>query len=462
MELAMKRNLARSIAFACCLSAFLPVAPSPAENWSSFRGPSGSGVVTGSGLPIEWTAEKQIRWKIRLPGTGWSQPVVWGDRVFVTTAQSDQQSRPDPNNWGPGKGIAGLLSHLSGRGVGGKPPDVQYRWQLLCLDAKTGNVLWERMIREGRPTIPIHTNNTYATETPAADGERVIAYLGMLGAWCYDHAGNLLWKRDLEAYPTQFDWGTGSSPVLFGDHVFIQCDNERASFIAALDKRTGDDVWRRDREERSNWSTPYIWKNELRTELVTTGGNRIRSYDPTTGKVFWEMQGSGRTSSTPVGDEQSLIVDSYDRLMGRSGTLAAIRPGASGDISLGEQETSNEYVAWSTQLSGQRVASPLLYRGCLYVAEQRSGIIHCLDAKTGQEHYSKRMPGAAGFTASPLASSGKVYFLDQNGTTTIVEAGAELKIASSSVLNEMCWASPAVVGDNLLVRTVDHLYCIGQ
>ena len=250
------KNGALSLALACgCLSA----TRLPAEEWSSFRGASGSGLVQDATLPTHWTLNKHVIWKTKLPGTGWSQPVAWGKNVFVTAAEADEQPKPDPNNLGPGPGAPGLLGFLTGSGSGREPPKFEHRWLLLCLDANSGDVLWERAVREGRPTIPIHANNTYASETPATDGERVVAYFGMLGVWCYDYSGNLLWQRDLKTYPTQFDWGTGSSPVLFGDRVFIQCDNEQASYLAALDKRTGDDVWRRDRQEKSNWSTPYLW-----------------------------------------------------------------------------------------------------------------------------------------------------------------------------------------------------------
>lgn len=447
------------LALAC---ATLSAASATAEPWSSFRGPSGSGVVQEATLPTEWGADANVRWKTQLPGIGWSQPVVWGENVFVTSAATQEQTRPNLNNWGPGAGRPGLLSWFTGDDSGGEPPEVEYRWLLHCLDANTGEVLWQRTLRTGRPTIPIHSNNTYASETPAVDQQRIIVYFGMLGAWCFDHEGNLLWQRDLEAFPTQYDWGVGSSPVIFGDHVFLQCDNQEASFIAALNKHTGDEVWRRDRDEKSNWSTPYVWKNHLRTELVTAGGNRIRSHDPTSGDLLWEMRGSGRTAVTPVGNEQMLLVDSCDRLMGRRGTFAAIRPGGSGDISLTPRATSNEHVLWSTQLSGTRVASPLLYQGCVYVAEQQSGIVHCRDAETGEEHYRMRLPGAAGFTSSPLGSNGKAYFLDQDARTLVVEVGPELNVVSTNELDEMCWASPAVVGDRLLLRTLDHLYCIGE
>jgi outer membrane protein assembly factor BamB len=244
--------------------------------------------------------------------------------------------------------------------------------------------------------------------------------------------------------------------------VYIQCDNDEASFLVALDKKTGQDAWRVNRDEKSNWATPYIWKNKNRVELVTAGGDQMRSYDPKSGELIWSMKGNGRTASTPVGDADLLYVDSYDRLTGGSGDFAALRPGASGDISLKSSETSNSQVAWSTTIKGFRMASPMLCQGCVYILEQNGGIIRCLDAKSGKENYRKRLPGAAGFTASGLVNRDKVYCVDQNCRTTVVEAGSELRIVATNDLGEMCWASPAVVGNHVLFRTIDHLYAIGQ
>jgi outer membrane protein assembly factor BamB len=434
------------------------IPPAMAENWCQFRGANTNGVDQDANLPVEWGPDKQIIWQVALPGVGWSQPVVWGDKIFVTTAVSDRQPKPDPKIQGVGfNGLGGFLSS-----VGLHPPEVNYRWKVLCLDAATGKLLWEQVARDGRPTMQVHPNNTYASETPVTDGERLIAYFGMTGIYCYDLSGNLLWSKDLGAYPMQFGWGTGSSPILFGDYVYIQCDNDNASFLVALNKTTGEETWRVTRNEKSNWSTPYVWKNKVRTELVAAGGNQMRSYDPKTGALLWEMTGSGRTSITPVGDEELLYIDSYDRLTGGSGIFAAIRPGAAGDVSLNANETSNSHVVWSARLTGYRVASPLLYKGELYILENQSGIVRCLDAKTGEERYRKRLPGTTGFTASPLANSDKVYLLDQNCRTTVVEAGPELRIVATNDLNEMCWSSPAAAGKRLLIRTVDHLYSIGQ
>jgi outer membrane protein assembly factor BamB len=431
-----------------------------AENWPQFRG-AASGIVASGKLPIEWSAENNVVWKVALPGVGWSQPIVLDGRIFVTTAESDQQTKPDPSNTGPGFG--GFASFFNADAAYSlQPPNATYRWKLFCLDALTGNVAWEKLVREGRPTMRIHANNTYASETPATDGERIVAYFGMMGVYCYDLAGELLWSKDLGAHPMQFGWGTGSSPILYGDLVYIQCDNDKTSFLVALDKNTGEEVWRVDRDEKSNWSTPYIWQNRFRIELVTAGGNGMRSYDPKTGDLLWSIGGSGRTATTPVGDKELLYVDSYDRLTGGHGVLAAIRAGAAGDMSLKPGESKSDHVAWSLRLRAYRIASPLLHDGNLYVLDQNLGIVRCHDAKTGEELGRERLPGARGFVASPLMNDGHIFCTDQNGRTTVLEAGAKLRVLASNDLREMCWSSPAVAGERLLVRTIDHLYCIGR
>jgi outer membrane protein assembly factor BamB len=494
--------------FAYCFTAWLAVVTTfsaTAGNWPGWRGPDGNGLSPEKKLPSEWGIDKNITWKVELPGAGWSQPIVWGDKIFVMTAVTDNQKKPHGGEFDPGFPIGGFGPGGFGRDgggpgekprpegdtrpdggappdenarpkpegprpgfggppfggfSGGDPPNVIYHWKVLCLDGATGKVLWEQTAREGKPRTPIQRNNTYASETPVTDGERLIAYFGMTGLYCYDMSGKLLWSKDIGAYPMQMGWGSGSSPVLLGDRVFVQCDNDKASFLVALDKKTGDELWRVARDEKSNWSTPYIWKNKQRTELVTAGGTKMRSYRPDNGELLWEMSGSGRTSITPVSDEKLLYVDSYDRMMGGRGALAAIRAGAAGDISLKGGETTNSFVAWSVPLNTYRVASPLLYEGCLYNLDQQSGVIRCFDAKTGTLHYRERLPGARGFTSSPWAGDGKVFCLDENGLTVVLQAGPKLQVVATNKLNETFWSSVAVVGENLLLRGVDHLYCI--
>ena len=431
-----------------------------AEDWAQFRGPNGDGVATAEKLPVQWGDDKNVSWKFKLPGYGWSQPVVCSDKIFVTTAEADKQKKPRGGQTGPGFRLFSREGLARAFGSGGEPPADTYRWIVICLDGNTGRVLWQQVARAGRPTMPIHRSNTYASETPTTDGERLFAYFGMTGLFCYDLSGNLLWSKELGTHGMQFGWGTGSSPIVDGERVFVQCDNEDASFLAALDKQTGEELWRVERDERSNWSTPYLWRNRLRVELVTAGGHKVRSYDPSHGELLWEMNASGRCATTPVADKELLYVGSVTRTAGTSGMLAAIRAGATGDVSLTGDETANAFVAWSVPRAAPQLASPLLYHGCLYTLKQQGGVISCYDAKAGQRHYRERLPGSVSFTASPWAHAGKVFCLDEEGQTVVLEAGPELKIVTVNKLDEMFWSSAAVVGERLLLRGVDHLYCI--
>jgi outer membrane protein assembly factor BamB len=369
-----------------------------------------------------------------------------------------------------------------GFGRGQRAPDALYKWELYCLDRATGKVIWQQIALEGKPHIPTQPSNTYATETPVTDGERVYAYFGMHGVYCYDFTGNLVWKADLGAYRMAMGNGTGSSPVLDGDRLFIQCDNDEKSFLVALDAKTGKELWRAARPERTGWSTPLVWKNKLRTEVVCLASPRVRSYDPATGKQLWELGGlNGQAKASPVASPELLYVGVGSRggfggggeepgdappgrggRMGGSGgrPLFAIKAGASGDITLKDGAKSNEGVAWYAPQGGPATASPLLVDGLLYVLEERSGLLSCNDATTGKQVYKERLPGARGFTSSPFAYDGKVFCLDDAGTTHIVQAGRQFKVLGKNTIDEMCWSTPAVSGGALFLRTVDRLYCI--
>jgi outer membrane protein assembly factor BamB len=495
-----------------CVGLALFAAVVQGGEWPEFRGPRSSGVAADTTLPTEWGPNKNIQWKVTIPGVAWSSPIVWGDKVFVTTAITDNQRKPQagggfggPGGFGGGRGRGGPGGFGGppgggrggfGRGGfgGGRPPNAIYRWEIYCLDRATGNVIWKQLALEGKPRIPIQPSNTYATETPVTDGERIYAYFGMHGLFCYDFAGKLVWKKDLGAYPTSMGHGPASSPVLDGERLFLQIDNEEHSFLVALNAKTGDELWRVSRDERTNHSSPIVWKNKLRTELIACG-QRVRSYDPATGKLLWELRMGGQCRATPVGDSEMLYVGSGGgpgggmpgfgrggfggdeppgnepggpggrRPRGGRGNFGgggffAVRAGAAGDISLKQGETSNACVAWSQSRNGPEMASPLVYQGYVYVLRQNGGIVTCYDAKTGKQVYRERIPRAAGFWASPWACDGKIFCLDDSGTTHILQAGPVFKVLGKNSIDEMCWSSAAVADGALFLRSVDHLFCI--
>ncbi len=424
-----------------------------AGNWPQFRGPNGDGIISGAKPPLEWAVDRHILWKTALPGTGWSQPIVWGNTIFITAAETENQKKPKGGENDPGLGIL----------LGSPPPNVVYRYWVIGLDGDTGKVLWKTLAHEGKPRIATHRNNTYASETPIVDGERIIACFGMIGLFAFELSGKPLWNKDLGAYPMQFGWGTGSSPILHNGRVFVQCDNEKASFLVAIDAKSGDEIWRVDRDEKSNWCSPYLWKNVRRTELVCAGGKRVRSYNPDNGRLLWELKADGRTAVTPIGNAEMIFVDSEDRITGVRGSITAVRSGASGDISLASGEQSSDFIAWSISLNLPRIASPLLLDDDLYVFAQQGGFVHCFDAATGAERYRQRMSGIKGFTASPVFADGRIYCIDEAGTTVVLRPGPAFELlASNSFDDEIFWASPAIIGDNLLLRGTDSLYCIAK
>jgi outer membrane protein assembly factor BamB len=437
------------------------------ENWPQFRGPSGSSQSAEKQLPVEWDAGMNVAWKAKVPGYAWSCPIVWGDKVFVTTAVAAKQAKPSGGMGGFGKG------GFPKGGFGKKGPDVVYHWEVHCLSAADGKVLWKQTAAEHKPTHSVHSSNTFATETPVTDGERVYAYFGMTGlVACYDFAGQEVWKKDVGTYSMTFGHGTGASPTLDDGRLFIQCDNEEKSFLLALDAKTGKQLWKVSRSEGSGWSTPLVWKNSVRSEVVCLG-RRVRSYDPETGKLLWELGGlTGQVKASPVANADMLYVGTGGFGFGFGGKgfggpgggsgkpLFAVKAGASGDITLKAGTQSNSGVAWRLPQAGPSTASPLLYEGYLYILEERGGLVSCYDAKTGKQMYKERIPGAAGFTASPWAYEGKVFCLDDSGTTHVLQAGTKFHVVGTNTIEEMCWSSPAVAGGALFLRTVDRLYCI--
>lgn len=432
-------------------------------DWPAWRG-DGSGVAAEQDVPVQWSEGENLRWSTAVPGYGWSSPVIAGDRVFLTSAIAENQAPPQRK--GPGGGEAA--------------PQKVFRWEVHCLDRESGKILWTQVAAEHEPITGNHVSNTYASETPVTDGERVYAYFGMNGVFCYDLTGHLLWSRDLGAYRTFANWGSSSSPAFDGERLFVLCDNEERSFLVALDPKTGKDLWRIARRERSTWSTPILWRNSRRTELVCMGSDYIRAYDPQSGDELWRLasekhlpvsangssrgkSASGGCKASPVASRDLLFVGMSSKAHGTQlGPMWAIRAGAAGDISLRDGERSSEDVAWFRAEAGPHFTSALVYEDRLYVFPPHDrGVLSCFDAKTGATIYAEPLPGAAGFKASPCVGSGRIYCPDENGTTFVIAAGDSFKLLAKNPLGEMTWASPAISKGDLFLRTTDHLFCLG-
>lgn len=432
------------IAFSLAL--VLSFAASANERWPQFRGPSATGVADDPRLPDTWSKTENVAWATEIPGTGWSSPVVWGDNIFVTTVISKEaKEAPKKGLYFGGERKAALDEH---------------RWVVYCVDWKTGKIRWEREVHKGAPAHSRHLKNSYASETPVTDGERVYAYFGNIGLFCFDMNGKPLWSKKWGAFDTRYGWGTAASPVLHKNRIYVVNDNEQESFIIALDKKTGNQVWRVNREEGSNWATPYIWENPLRTEIITPGTKRVRSYD-LDGKLLWELSGMSSIAIPTPFSQFGLVYVASGYVGDQHRPVYAIRAGASGDISLKEGETSNKHIAWYQPQAGPYNPSPIVYGDYYYTLLDR-GFVTCHNAKTGQEVYGKQRmeAGAGAFTSSPWAYNGKIFCLSEDGDTFVIQAGPEYKLVGKNSLDEMCMATPAITRGSLIIRTASKLYRI--
>ncbi len=427
------------------------VAPS---NWPSFRGPHASGVADRQFPPTAWQAEPavNIRWKTPIPGLGNSSPVVWGDRIFITTAISS-----DPNPlFGPGN-LGEYVPALD---------RAEYVWKIYSVDKRTGELLWERTAYQGVPKGGRHIKSTFANATPATDGEHVVAFFGPEGLYCYDMEGTLIWQTDL-GFVGDPDYGFGSSPIIYRDMVIVLADSRApqgetssSSFIAAFDLADGSERWRTPREERaSSFGTPTLYEGRAGPQLITNGGERIRAYDPMTGDELWSFSaGTIIVTPTPVvGNDLVFLTSGFRPLQ----PIYAIRLDARGDISLKEGEEVNEFVAWSKQRGGSYMSTPIVYGEYFYVVNI-SGILACYDAQTGERMYRARLRHmGGGITSSPVAADGRLYFSSEDGDVFVVKAGPEFELLATNSLGEVILATPAISDGMIFIRTLHHLFGIG-
>jgi outer membrane protein assembly factor BamB len=417
-----------------------------AADWPQFRGPGADGQAAGP-APAAWAPDKNVVWKSDVPGFAWSSPVVVGDSVFVTAADADGLKVPTAPDFNP------LVMMTAG-----KPPDQIYRWSVVCLDRASGSRKWSRVVAERKPPIAKHPTNTFATETPAADGERVYAVFASIGlVVAFDRTGAEVWRRDIGVHKTGVGFGTGSSPLLAEGRLFVQWDNEEKSALYALDPATGRDVWVVQRPTKTSWASPYLWRTASRNELITCGEGRVTSYDPASGKVLWELGGIGNAfTASPVADRDRLYFGNSGP--GSPGPLLAVKAGASGDLT-GKTKTSDQF-AWSRLKAGPGMPSPVLLEGKLYIASQ--GTLSCYDAATGEPVYVKeRLPRARGITATPLVAGGKLYLLDETGRFFEVTPGPSLNAREVAKLEDgLFWSTPALVDGRLFVRGANHVFCI--
>lgn len=462
----------RFVSLACVL--FMASLTTYSQNiaWPQFRGPESNPVGSHTRLAERWSKTENVEWAQEIPGRGWSSPIVTGGKVYVTTVTTDGKSKPPQigteysNEYAAelmkqGLPMDKVMERVTERDIE-LPKEVNLHYLLYCLDLNSGKVEWKKEFHTGQPPGGRHRKNSFISESPVTDGKFVYVYVANLGLWAFDLKGKTVWSTQLESNPIYLEFGTGSSPALAGNLLVILNDNEKQQYIAAFDKQTGKRVWLTNRDiggkgqpTRSGWATPFVWRHTLRTEIVTVGPGEAISYD-LAGKELWRLSGMAATPiPTPFAYEGLLYIDG-----GRGKPLFAIRPGASGDISLGKDESSNKYVVWSQERGGTYLPSPVAYEGGIYALTE-TGILSRFDAKTGKQTYKTRIdPTATAFTTSPWAYNGKLFCLSEEGQTFVIAAGEKFQLLHVNDLDDMAQASPALVGERLLIRTERNLYSI--
>ncbi|HEX2974011.1 MAG TPA: PQQ-binding-like beta-propeller repeat protein, partial [Tepidisphaeraceae bacterium] len=424
--------------------------PAVEQNWPQWRGPLASGASATANPPVTWSETSNIRWKVKLPGSGTATPVIWGNQVFIQTAIPTGK-KSDVANDAPGQ----IAAAPQGGGMPrAKQPAEPYQFVLLCLDRQTGKTLWQKVACERLPHEGHHPDHGFASYSPVTDGKHVFAYFGSRGLYCYDMQGNLKWQKDFGRMQTKMTFGEGSSPALADNAIIINWDHEGDDFIVALDTETGKELWRQKRDEQTSWATPLVVQHEGQTQIVTAATRRIIAYDLKSGKTIWECAGlTANVIPSPVaGDGMVFATSGF-----RGSALLAIRLGRTGDL------TGTDAIAWSQKKGTPYVPSPLLYDGRLYFFSSNNGVLSCLDAKSGRPLIDgKRIDELDGVYASPVGASGRVYLVGRNGLTVVLKSSDTWEVLATNRLDEGFDASPAIVGTDLFLRGRGYLYCISE
>ena len=430
----------------------LTTAAVDANNWPSFRGPRASGVVEGPPPPLTWDvpAGKGVKWRVAVPGLAHSSPIVWGRQVCLATAVSSAAG-------------ADLKVGLYGN-IESANDQSPHRWLVICYDKATGKRLWERVAHTGVPKVKRHTKSTHASSTLATDGRHIIAFFGSEGLYAFDMQGTPLWKQDFGVLDSGFfmapeaQWAFGSSPIIHDGKVIIQVDVQKDSFVAALDVATGKELWRTPRKDVPTWSTPAVYGSGNAAQVIVNGWKHIGGYDLQSGKEIWRMEGGGDIPvPTPITSHGLIFITNSH---GGKSPVYAVKPTARGDITLSDAETSNAHIEWSAARDGAYMQTPLVYGDLLFVCKD-NGVLSVFDVKTGQRHFQVRLAdGRTGFSASPVASNGRIYFTSEEGDVYVIKAGTAFEQLAVNPLGEVAMATPAISDGVLFFRTRSHLVAV--
>ena len=461
------RLRATATAFACFIPAVLSLSPSLSHaagaapgNWPTWRGPSNAGIAPAATPPTKWSETENVKWKTKVPGLGFSTPIVWNDRIYLLTAIEGEDTAPkappaDSDSAGADADKKGGKRGKGGGGFGGGlKPTKFHEFVVMALNRADGKIIWQKTARKEVPHEGRHQTNSYASGSPVTDGEHLYVPFGSRGFYCYDLNGNLKWEKDFGDMQTRMSFGEGSSPALAGNMLIIHWDHEADSFIVGLDKKTGREVWRKTRDERSSWSTPLIVEVGGKLQAIVVATKRTRSYDPATGDVIWEASGmTENVIPTPVTGHGLLYATSGFR----GNALQAIKLTARGDVS------DSDSIVWSLRKGTPYTPSPALSGDRLYFTKGNDAYLSCVNALTGEVHYQdQQLAGLRGIYASPIAANGNLYIIGRNGTSVVIKDTTKFEVVATNVLNENIDASPVAVGKDLFLRTHEHLYCFTE